>query len=160
MASIEDSIAEMSARHRIVPPVYFFAALIAEAALHRYAPIAAIVPAPIDLAGAALVAAGLTLTLWAAGLFRIARTPVRPFEPSTALVTSGVYRVTRNPMYLGMIVVLLGVALLLGSLAAFAPVPLFFWQIQRKFIVPEEAFLEGIFGEQYLAYQRRVRRWV
>jgi protein-S-isoprenylcysteine O-methyltransferase Ste14 len=150
----------MSGRHRIIPPIYFFAALLAQAALHRFAPIAAIVPSPLNLAGAALVAAGLALTLWAAGLFRIARTPVRPFEPSTALVTSGVYRLTRNPMYLGMVVVLLGAALLFGTLAAFVPVPLFLWQIQRKFVVPEEAFLEGIFGEPYLAYKGRVRRWI
>jgi protein-S-isoprenylcysteine O-methyltransferase Ste14 len=147
-------------RHRIVPPIYLFAALLAEVGLHFYFPIRTIVPSPINLGGALFVALGLALTLWAAGLFRIAGTPIRPFRQSTALVTSGVYRITRNPMYLGMALVLLGVALLLGSIAALLPIPFFVWQIQRKFVLPEEAFLEGLFGEPYLGYKARVGRWL
>ena len=150
----------MSKRHPIIPPIYFFAALLAEGGLHLYAPVLAIVPAPFNLAGAPLVALGLTSTLWAAGLFRRAGTPVRPFEQSTALVIAGIYRITRNPMYLGMVLVLLGVAVLFGTAAAFLPVPLFVWQIRRKFILPEEQFLEALFGQPYLDYKARVRRWI
>src|SRR5262245_315977 len=143
----------MHPHHRVIPPIYFLAALLAAGGLHAYLPVAKVIPAPFNLVGAAVVAAGLAVTLWAAGLFRVAGTPVRPFEPSTALVTTGVYRYTRNPMYLGMVLVLVGVAVLLGTLTAFLPVPLFAWQIQRKFIVPEETFLEGIFGQPYLDYK-------
>ena len=150
----------MTTRHRIIPPIYFFASILASIALHLYVPIATVLPSPFNLAGAAIVAAGLALALWAAGLFRIARTAIRPFVESTALVTGGIYRLTRNPMYLGMALVLLGVALLLGTLGAFIPIPLFLWQIQRKFVVPEEAFLEGLFGWQYVEYKARVRRWL
>lgn len=150
----------MSNRHRIVPPIYFFSALLVMVGLHLYVPIGAVVPSPFNLAGAAVVALGLALTLWAAGLFRIAGTPIRPFQQTTTLVISGVYRITRNPMYLGMVLVLLGVALLLGTIAAFFPIPLFVWQIQRKFVLPEEAFLAGLFGQQYLEYKARVRRWI
>ena len=128
--------------------------------LHLYLPVLALVPSPIDLAGLLPVAAGLGITLWAAGLFRAAGTPVMPFEPSTALVTGGIYRWTRNPMYLGMAIALLGLAVLLGTLGAFLPLPLFVWQIRRKFILPEEAFLEGLFGGRYLEYKARVRRWL
>ncbi len=147
-------------RHRVIPPIYFFGALLAAWALHAWMPITRIVPAPFNLIGAAFVAAGLGIALWGAGLFKRAGTPVKPFTPSTALVTGGIYRVTRNPMYLGMASVLLGEALMLGTLSAFVVLPLFVWQIQRKFVIPEEAFLEEIFGARYAAYKSRVRRWL
>ena len=150
----------MSDRHRIVPPIYFFAALLVMVGLHLYVPIDTMLHSPFNLVGWLFVAFGLSLTLWAAGLFRIAGTPIRPFRQSTMLVLAGVYRITRNPMYLGMVLVLLGMALLLGTVAAFVPIPLFVWQIQRKFVVPEEAFLEGLFGQPYVAYKSRVRRWL
>src|SRR3954470_14734490 len=147
-------------RHRIIPPIYFFAALLAAVGLHFYFPIWRVVPSPFNVAGGALVVIGLALAVWAAGLFRAAGTPVRPFERSTSVVTSGPYRFTRNPMYLGMVLVLIGVAVLFGSLAAFVPIPLFVWQIRRKFVLPEETFLEGLFGNEYVQYKARVRRWL
>jgi protein-S-isoprenylcysteine O-methyltransferase Ste14 len=63
-------------------------------------------------------------------------------------------------MYLGMISALLGVAILLGTLGAFLPVPLFFFVLQRRFVQPEEKMLEQLFGERYREYRRRVRRWM
>jgi len=150
----------MPGRHKIVPPLYLAAALLASAALSHWLPLARIVPAPFHWAGAVFVAGGLAIGAWGAGLFRSAGTPLKPFAQSTALVTSGIYRVTRNPMYLGMALVVLGEALLLGTLSAFLPLPLFVWQIQRKFVLPEETFLEGIFGGPYVEYKARVRRWL
>jgi protein-S-isoprenylcysteine O-methyltransferase Ste14 len=150
----------MSGRHRVIPPVYFLAAVAASVGLHFLLPLATLVPSPIHLAGAVLVVVGLGITLWGAGLFRLAGTPVVPFTQSTVLVTGGIYRWTRNPMYLGMMIALLGLAVLLGTLGAFVPIPLFVWQIRRKFVLPEEAFLEGIFGTRYLEYKARVRRWL
>jgi protein-S-isoprenylcysteine O-methyltransferase Ste14 len=149
-----------SGRHKVIPPIYFFGSLLASWLLHAFVPVARIVPAPFNWAGAVLVAGGLVLALWAAGLFKRAGTPIKPFTQSTALVTSGVYRFTRNPMYLGMATVLLGEAVLFGTLTAFVPLPLFVWQIQRKFVREEEAFLEGIFGPAYVEYKARVRRWL
>jgi protein-S-isoprenylcysteine O-methyltransferase Ste14 len=63
-------------------------------------------------------------------------------------------------MYLGMVMVLIGVALLLGSAAVFVPIPVFVWLIRYQFISREEEFLEGLFGEEYLAYKGTVRRWL
>ena len=63
-------------------------------------------------------------------------------------------------MYLGLVLVLLGVAVALGTLGAFLPIPLFVWIIQKRFIEGEERFLTEIFGDEYLAYRRRVRRWL
>ena len=150
----------MSDRHPIVPPIYFFAALLVQVGLYLYVPFLAIVPSPFNLIGALLVVLGLASTISSSSLFRRVGTPVRPFLQSTVLVTSGAYRVTRNPMYMGMVLMLLGVAILLETAAAFLPIPFFVWQIRRKFVLPEERFLEGLFGQQYLDYKARVRRWL
>ena len=83
-----------------------------------------------------------------------------PFDEATTLVTGGSYRFTRNPMYLGMVLILLGAALGRGSLGAFLPIPAFVWVIRRQFVLPEERFLEEAFGDAYRAYKQRVRRWI
>jgi len=83
-----------------------------------------------------------------------------PFEPSTALVTGGWFRLTRNPMYLGLSLILLGVAMIDGTLGAFLPLPVFVAILHFRFIRAEERFLEGIFGERYRAYRTQVRRWI
>jgi protein-S-isoprenylcysteine O-methyltransferase Ste14 len=150
----------MPVGHKVIPPLYFLAAVAASVCLHLFMPVAVLVPSPINLAGGVLVAVGLAITLWAAGLFRMAGTPVVPFKQSTALVTGGIYKWTRNPMYLGMAVALLGLAVLLGTLGAFVPIPFFIWQIRRKFVLPEEVFLEELFGSRYVEYKARVRRWL
>ena len=100
------------------------------------------------------------MAITAAGAFRRAGTPVIPFEPSTTLVTGGWFGVTRNPMYLGLALILSGVALIDGTLGAFLPLPVFIAIMHFRFIRAEERFLEGIFGEPYRAYRARVRRWV
>jgi protein-S-isoprenylcysteine O-methyltransferase Ste14 len=92
--------------------------------------------------------------------FSKAGTPVVPFERSTALVTDGSYRLTRNPMYVGMVMILAGIALLLGTVGPWLPIPLFVWVMRSSFIIREERFLEELFGQQYLAYKSRVRRWL
>lgn len=83
-----------------------------------------------------------------------------PWKPTPHIVDHGPFRITRNPMYLQMVVVCLGFSILLanGWIAILTPVCA--WALQRFAIVPEEAYLEGKFGETYLAYERRVRRWI
>lgn len=105
--------------------------------------------------------AGLALNLLPKLAFRRARTTVNPLRPATAtaLVTEGIYRYTRNPMYLGQALVLLGAMLWLGSAAAMLVVPLFVGWITRFQIVPEERVLSARFGADYAAFRRRVRRW-
>ncbi|HEY3488423.1 MAG TPA: isoprenylcysteine carboxylmethyltransferase family protein [Gammaproteobacteria bacterium] len=150
----------MEQKRKILPPVYLLAALGAMAALHYTAPLLKFIPSPWRYAGVLLIAAGVAVAITAALSFKRAGTAVIPFEPSTALVTDGLYNITRNPMYLGMILVLGGAALLFGSLSAWIPVPLFYWIINTNFIRGEERFLEEIFGEQYMQYKRKVRRWL
>jgi protein-S-isoprenylcysteine O-methyltransferase Ste14 len=105
---------------------------------------------------------GLGLTVAAAAAFRFARhgTSVHPFHQPTALVTDGPYRITRNPMYLGMVIALLGIAVWLGSLTPLLVIPVFARLIQRLFITNEERRLSDVFGAAYHEYRNRVRRWL
>ncbi|HEX9427835.1 MAG TPA: isoprenylcysteine carboxylmethyltransferase family protein [Candidatus Polarisedimenticolia bacterium] len=94
--------------------------------------------------------------------FRRARTTVNPMRPDTAsaLVVTGIYRVSRNPMYLGFALILLGGAIHLSNPAALLPLPIFVLYINRFQIDPEERALETLFGAEFRAYRARVRRWM
>jgi protein-S-isoprenylcysteine O-methyltransferase Ste14 len=94
--------------------------------------------------------------------FRRARTTVNPTTPqaATSMVRSGIYRHTRNPMYLGMLLVLAGWAVWLASLAAVAVLPVFVLYLNRLQIEPEERALASRFGADFEEYRRSVRRWL
>ena len=110
--------------------------------------------------GWALVALGLALALWAAFAFRRARTTIIPHLQPQALVTTGPYGLSRNPIYLGDALILSGLCLVWGSLSALALVVLFVWVITARFIRPEEARLSDAFGEAFHDWEGRVRRWI
>lgn len=105
--------------------------------------------------GSAIVLAGV-LT------FRRMKTTVNPLTPeaTTTMVTSGIYRFTRNPMYLGFLLILVGWAIELSHLLPFTILPLFVWYMNRFQILPEERALASKFSEAFTAYKRSVRRWV
>lgn len=145
---------------RLMPPVYFLVTILLIAALHFSLPIATIIAAPWSYSGAVVIGAGFLLVIVAARQFQTHATAIRPFEESSALVTDGVYRFSRNPMYLGLIAILAGVAILLGTLNSFLPIPFFAFLIQQRFILREEAMLAGNFGDRYCDYRREVRRWI
>src|SRR5690349_24996867 len=111
-------------------------------------------------AGVALF--GLAVSIAGVVSFKRARTTVSPLKPESAssLVVSGVYRVSRNPMYVGMALLLLGWAVWLVNLMAFVILPAFVLYISRFQIRPEEAAMTTLFGEEYEAYRSRVRRWL
>src|SRR5688572_18501995 len=94
--------------------------------------------------------------------FRRAQTTVNPLKPesTSSLVVSGVYRFSRNPMYVGMLLVLLGWAVLLSNVLALAIVPAFVLYMNRFQIGPEETVLARMFGGEYETYRSRVRRWI
>ena len=145
---------------RILPPVYFLVALVAMAGLHFLFPIAQIYQPLYAYGGGLLIVVGLAVVLWAARLFNRAGTTIKPFEESSALVTNGPYRFSRNPIYLGLVLALIGAGLAPGTISPFAVVPAFIWLIQRRFILPEETMLERTFGSAYAEYKRQVRRWL
>jgi protein-S-isoprenylcysteine O-methyltransferase Ste14 len=144
---------------RVLPPVWLVVALLASFTLDRWWPIARLVQAPWKYLGYVPLALGAFMAISSARAFRRAGTPVVPFEPSTTLVTGGWFRMTRNPMYLGLSLILFGVALIDGTLGAFLPLPVFVAVLHFRFIRAEERFLEGIFGDQYRDYRAQVRRW-
>lgn len=94
--------------------------------------------------------------------FKRAKTTVNPMKPEAAssLVVSGIYRATRNPMYLGFLLILLGWAVWLSNALAFLPIPLFVLYMNVFQIRPEERVLEALFGPPFAAYQEKVRRWI
>lgn len=110
--------------------------------------------------GAALVAAGLLLMAWAAAVMMRARTTVIPHRAPTALVTSGPYRLSRNPIYLADATILAGAALWWDAAAALVLVPLFMSLISRRFILAEEKRLADAFGPALDVWSRKVRRWL
>src|SRR6266851_192471 len=111
-------------------------------------------------AALALVAIGQSISISGMVSFRRAKTTMNPIKPGAAssLVSSGVYRFTRNPMYLGLSVTLLGWAMFLSNPLALLAVPLFVLYINRLQINPEERVLSSLFGAEYAAYKEKVRR--
>jgi protein-S-isoprenylcysteine O-methyltransferase Ste14 len=111
-------------------------------------------------AGSLLLLGGLAINVWAERCFRRLDVGVCPFSPAPVVVTTGPYRLTRNPMYVGLIALCLSAALLSGvPLNAWTAVALAIW-LHRRFVLPEEAYLLRERGEDYAAYARRVPRWI
>jgi protein-S-isoprenylcysteine O-methyltransferase Ste14 len=111
---------------------------------------------------ALLVLVGLGFDVAGLLAFRASRTTVNPLRPhrASALVSGGVYRITRNPMYVGLLLLLLAWAVHLAALWPLAVLPLFVLYIGRFQIAPEERALHRLFGDEYRAYVARVRRWL
>lgn len=145
---------------KLLPPQLAALAVLAMVALHVLFPVSTVVTTPLSLVGLVPLAVGGAVVVWARGAFTEARTPIRPLTESTALLTHGLYRYSRNPMYVGAVLILSGVAILLGTVGPMFVVPFFVLMLQLRFIRPEEKLLETTFGERYRAYRASVRRWV
>ncbi len=145
---------------RVFPPFYFLLTVGLMIVLDRWAPGVRWLTRPRTLAGVLPFVVGLGFMIATMRSFRRHQTTIKPFEASATLVTGGPFRVSRNPIYLGMTLMLLGVALFLGSVTPLILVVLFALWIQARFIVNEEAHLTEQFGDTYRAYQASVRRWV
>ncbi len=145
---------------KVMPPTYFLIALLAIPLLHFLLPILKIIPAPWNLFGILFILAGIVFELAADRMFQQAGTTVTPYDESQALVTRGVFQITRNPMYAGFALLLAGTAVLFGTLTPFLVVPVFMILIERRFIRVEEKMLEETFGGAYLDYKKKVHRWI
>jgi protein-S-isoprenylcysteine O-methyltransferase Ste14 len=128
--------------------------------LHFLLPLGTLIPSPWNLLGLVPLVCGIAVNLAADRAFHEAGTTVKPFEVSAVLVTGGAYRISRNPMYLGFALILIGVALLLGTPAPWAVVPAFVLLVDRIYIAVEERMLEARFGAEWHTYQTAVRRWI
>jgi len=105
---------------------------------------------------------GVLIALHALHLFHKAKTTHNPIkiDQASSLVTTGIYRFTRNPMYLGMLIILIGFGIKLGSTMALGVIPIFVLAMKYLQIVPEERVLLEIFGDEYAEYCEKVRRWI
>lgn len=150
----------MEKKRKIVPVVYLLTSLILIAFVQLFLPLYQYVQPPLSYAGIIVVFAGIGLSAISAGMFVKADTGLIPFEEATALVTDGIFRFTRNPMYVGMFLMVFGAAFLMGSVGALIPWLMFVLIIRFNFVTGEERFMEATFGQQYLDYKSRVRRWI
>jgi protein-S-isoprenylcysteine O-methyltransferase Ste14 len=145
---------------RVPPPLYYVAAFLVGVGLELLVPIGG-PPVAVRVVVAALAAAAWLALDGAAMLsFMRAKTSIPPMRPSTALVTSGPYRFTRNPMYVGMAFLYVALAFAFGAIWALATLPLGILAVDRLVIAREEPYLERTFSQAYLAYKARVRRWL
>lgn len=149
-----------AAMRRVMPISYLLGGILLAAALHLLLPVLQLLEFPWRLAGLLPLLAGVVLNILADRAFSKHATPVRPDEKPTLLITSGPYGITRHPMYLGMTLMLLGIAILLGSVTPYAAVLVVAVIFDRVFITFEERVLGDAFGDGYRRYRRRVRRWI
>jgi protein-S-isoprenylcysteine O-methyltransferase Ste14 len=148
---------------RIFPPFIYAGAFVIGYAVHRFVPVHLwpnAVPAAARVVAWGLLGAWLGLGGSAVFLFRRAGTTPNPTKPTTAIVMHGPYRFTRNPMYLGLIALYLGLVVFLNSLWPLVLLPAVVVMVQRHVIAREEAYLAAKFGDAYRAYTERVRRWL
>ena len=150
---------------KILPPIWFFIFLGLGLLAHFFVPASRVfdISSPLGwIAGGVLFAASFGLSLYASGIFSKEKTEILPIsETNRVLVTYGPYEYTRNPMYMGMVGQLVGVALMcMGSLPLLLAALADFLVLNFVFIPFEEAKMQRLFGESYASYRSKVRRWL
>jgi protein-S-isoprenylcysteine O-methyltransferase Ste14 len=149
------------ARVRFPPPLVFLACIGAGVLLGRFVqPLVLPIPtAPRLAAGVLVIVAGLALVVWAFGPFRRTGQDPAPWKPSPSLIIQGPYKFTRNPMYVAMLTVQVGVGVCLGNVWILLLGPLALVLVHFIAVLPEEAYLGERFGEDYARYRASVRRY-
>lgn len=147
-------------KRRMRPPTLLILCLLLMMTLHLLLPLHSLLSWPLNLAGLLPVGAGFVLASSHARLFRRIGTNIDTFGEPGKLVTTGCFARSRNPMYLGMVIFLGGVALLLGSLSPWIGPVVFGVLVQWVYIPWEERMLAAKFGADYDLYRRRTRRWI
>jgi protein-S-isoprenylcysteine O-methyltransferase Ste14 len=149
-----------SAAVKLPPPLTFAVPLIVGLLIGRWCPLVILSAFPARVTGIILLAAGLAFGGRASILFLRRGTSVLPFRPTTVFVAQGPFRFSRNPMYVGMALIYIGVSLLFRAVWPLLFLPLVVLVVQKTAIEREEAYLERRFGQQYLEYKAKVRRWL
>ena len=146
-------------RKRVLPPTYLLISIITMVLLHFLAPILELIAYPLTWFGMVPLAAGIALNLMADSAFKKEQTTVKPFEISTTLITTGVFQISRHPMYLGMALILFGLAIVMGSLTPLIFIAIFVILMELVFVRAEEKMLKQQFGPVWDAYKNNVRKW-
>lgn len=150
----------MMERKKALPPRYLLIFIVIILLLHFLFPITHLINYPWMLLGCIPLFLGIGLNIIADRAFKIVNTTVKPFEESAVFITDGIYGFSRHPMYLGMVLIILGIAILTGSLSPLLAIPVFIYLLETKFIRVEEKMLEEKFGETWLEYKAKVRKWI
>jgi protein-S-isoprenylcysteine O-methyltransferase Ste14 len=147
-------------KNRITPDFYFVFFLALSILFHLVIPLFKIIHFPWNLFGIILIIIGILMTLLTNSVLLKNRTSIQPFENPDVLLTSGLFKLSRNPLYLGMALAFFGVVITMGSLSPFV-FPIVFVIIINRLIIPiEENKLEIAFGDKYLDYKTKTRRWI
>ena len=144
----------------ILPPVYLLATLLLMIALWVFSPGPRVIAVPWNLIGVAFVGLGIALNVNGDRQFQRAQTTMNPFGEPRALVTTGVFRHSRHPMYLGMVLLTTGLALFIGYATPLAGPALMWAVLNHRFIPHEERTMSRSFGQQYERYRTSTRRWL
>jgi protein-S-isoprenylcysteine O-methyltransferase Ste14 len=142
------------------PPLIYLGALLFGLLLNRRFPMVFLPHRIARGLGWPLLGGGVVLLGWFEQAMRQADTPTSPYKPVSHIATEGPFRYTRNPGYLSMATIYTGIATRANALWAILVLPVTLLMIQRGVIEREERYLEGKFGEEYLSYKARVRRWM
>jgi len=145
---------------RFLPTHYVLLSILSMLALHFLLPLRTIIPQPWNLTGLIPLITGIIINLAADRDFHKAGTTVKPYEEPSTLLTQSVFQFTRNPMYLGFGLIMIGIALLIRTLTPWFVIPVFVVLMDRVFIRVEEQMLEARFGATWLDYKAKVRRWI
>ena len=152
-----NSCGSNSSGKKIMPPTYFFVLLLLS--LPTYL-VLRMIPLPYNFVGLVFIGFGIAMNIWGDAKFKEKQTTISPFGTPTTLLMEGPFRISRNPMYVGMASILFGVALCVGSLVAFACPIIFVIVMQTKFLPVEERNLGATFANEYKTYKRKVRQWI
>ena len=150
----------MSDMKRIMPPTLFYACIISMVLLAWLWPITTVIEFPFNVLGVVPLSLGLGISIWGSEKFGRVGTTVKTFDEPSKLVTDGLFRFSRNPMYLGFASALLGIWTLLGALSPLLGVVIFVVVTDRWYIPFEERTLVERFGGQFQDYAARTRRWI
>jgi len=144
----------------IIPPLLYLGTLIVGVILHVLVPLPAFPPLPARIVGVVLIVASAALARWGERTMRRAGTNVRPDRPTLAIVTDGPFRFSRNPLYVSLTGLYLGIALIIDDVWPLVLVVPLLIVMRWGVVAREERYLDAKFGEPYRAYRARVRRWL
>lgn len=147
-------------RFLFLPPIIMLFTGLGMVVLDRRLPLARLWDTPYSWAGLLLVVVGLAIAKWHAGLFKKIGTNIQTFGEPGTMTRAGMFRVSRNPMYLGFVLALLGEAIILGSASAFLAAAAFAALTNYWYIPFEERAMLQRFGQEYIDYKNSVRRWL
>jgi len=145
---------------KIYPPTHFYTYLFISVAFHFLLPVKQIISIPYNFLGFIPAIIGVILNIWTDNLFKKLNTTVKPDQNPSVLIDYGPFKISRNPMYLGMTLILIGAGFLMGSVTAFVGAIFFIAAMEMFFIPDEEKLMREVFDEKFENYRKSVRRWI